>query len=242
MSLDQVNPDFNDALQTYYPDFGPVRRLLFRLTGRLGTDLLRLRSRWFGGRVLTNERIVEYSVALRWMPESGRVLDLGCVSSRFPLQLASLGYEVWGIDVRPYPVTHRNFRFAKADLFQWETSERFDVITAISTIEHFGIGRWGDTQQVDADRTLLERLARLARPGGVLIASMPFGRPGVTALHRVYDTASLERLFDGFLIRRKVFFRRSEHDWIPSSLDEAAAQPFEELPVRAVVILEAVLA
>jgi SAM-dependent methyltransferase len=238
MSLDQVNLDFNDALQTYYPRMGPARGFLLRATGRLGSDFLRLRTRLFNGRLLINERIVEYAVVLRWMPASGRVLDVGCVSSRFPMHLASLGYEVCGIDVRPYSLTHRNFHFVKNDLFQWNTEERFDVITAISTIEHFGIGRWGDRQQSDGDRVLVERLARLARPGAVLLASVPFGRSGVTPLHRVYDAESLGRLFAGFPIRRQVFFRRVDQDWIPSSLEDAAEQPFDELPVRAVVVLE----
>jgi SAM-dependent methyltransferase len=195
----------------------------------------------FKGQLLINERIVEYAVALRWLPESGRVLDVGCVTSRFPLQLAALGYDVWGVDVRPYPLTHRNFHFVQSDLFEWDTNERFDVITAISTIEHFGIGRWGDRREGGGDRLLLERLARLARPGGMLLASVPFGRPGLTPLHRVYDWESLGKLFSGLPIRRYAFFRRDGRDWIPSTLEEAGAQPFDELPVRAVVVLEASL-
>src|SRR5262245_31050363 len=103
MSLEQLNYGFNDAIQTYYPPMGPVRAFLFRAVSWVVRRLFLWRPRYFRGQVLLNERIVEYPVILRWMPDRGTVLDVGCVTSRLPLQLASLGHEVWGIDVRPFP-------------------------------------------------------------------------------------------------------------------------------------------
>jgi hypothetical protein len=52
----------------------------------------------------------------------------------------------------------------------------FDLITCLSTIEHVGLGRYGDPLDPWGDLKLAENVRRLLRPGGVLLLSFPQGR------------------------------------------------------------------
>ena len=98
MSLNQMNEQLNDAFETYFPKFGPLRRFAYKLINLLLLKGLRLRTRVFAGCLLVNERIVEYPQIFQWLRPGSVVLDIGCVTSRLPIQLASLGYEVHGVD------------------------------------------------------------------------------------------------------------------------------------------------
>jgi SAM-dependent methyltransferase len=236
--MDQANPDFNDAIETYFPI-----PLVPGAVGRVVAWLDRGYKRILGGRRLVNERIVEYPVVLRWIRESGRVLDVGCVSSRLPLHLAALGYEVCGVDLRAYPLAHPRFAFHRLDLLgplPPVEPESFDVVTAVSCIEHFGLGAYGEgAGEPAADRRAVEVMRRLLRPGGQLLCSLPYGRRGVTAKHRVYDRPSLEALLEGFTVSRAAYFRRADGGWSPATREELADVPSPDLPVNGVAIVDA---
>lgn len=238
VSIDQVNLDFNDALQFYYPPQTFWQRLLYRTTARLIPQLLSMQHRTCRARRLVNERIVEYAQVLRWLPDRGTILDVGCVSSRLPLHLAALGYTVHGIDVRPYPLEVTGFHFHQADVLTWEPPVQFDAITAVSTIEHFGLGRYGDSRGEALDRKLVRRLATWAKPGGSVLVTLPFGRAGETSLHRVYDTAGLAALFDGLIRLEELYYGRSDAGWRPVARETLCnADPYD-LPVRGIVCLK----
>src|SRR2546428_9643071 len=51
------------------------------------------------------ERVVEIPFVVRHVPPvaNTRILDFGCTESPLPIHLASLGYQVTGVDLRPYP-------------------------------------------------------------------------------------------------------------------------------------------
>lgn len=237
MSLNQVNPEFNDAFETYFPKMNPLARLFY---GALTIGLaggLKLRRYLFGGRVLANERVVEYPQILRWLRPQGSILDIGCVSSRLPMQLASLGYTVHGLDVRPYPFRHPNFTFYRADLFTWAPPQPYDIILLVSTIEHFGIGGYGDLQLEDADFQALARITPWLAPGGQLLVSLPFGQAAVTDKHRIYDQARLARLFAGFTWMEEAYFQRIDDTWRPTTAAALALVSSPALPTNGVAVL-----
>ena len=72
------------------------------------------------------------------------VLDVGCSESLVPLEFASLGYSVTGIDLRAYPLHHPNLQTFATPLEDWDTDATFDVIVCLSSIEHFGLGTYGE--------------------------------------------------------------------------------------------------
>jgi SAM-dependent methyltransferase len=150
----------------------------------------------------SNERIIEKSWVFRHFPPVGagiRVLDLGCAESRAALELASNGYRVTGIDMQPCPFRHPNFDFVLGNLCtSGLAGNSFDVVLALSTIEHIGLGAGGDTGEELPDRAAMREVHRVLKDGGRLLLTVPFGRRAVTPLHRIYDLESLRSLLAGF--------------------------------------------
>jgi hypothetical protein len=131
--------------------------------------------RLFGGTVRVNDRIVEYPQILRWLPEGNTVLDIGCVSSRLPTQLTSVGYAVHGPETRAYPYSHRNFTFFRSDLFQWQAPRHYDLVCLVSVLEQLGLGGYGDFVTTGADFQVMARIREWLAPGGVLLMLVPHG-------------------------------------------------------------------
>jgi 2-polyprenyl-3-methyl-5-hydroxy-6-metoxy-1,4-benzoquinol methylase len=105
-------------------------------------------------------------------PTARRILDVGCSTGRFGLNLraARAGLELWGIDPSPHPGTHpqpydsRITGFFPQDL---PRGEDFDCIVFNDVLEHL----------VDPWETL--RTSRLlVRAGGSVVASIPNVRHG----------------------------------------------------------------
>lgn len=241
MSLNQLNEEFNDAFQTYFPKFGFLGVLFYRVFTSLTLRFLRWRRKIFKGRILVNERIVEYPQIFQWLKPRGAVLDVGCVSSRLPVQLASLGYDVYGIDLADYPYKHPKFNFYKANLFEWASARKFDIIIFLSTLEHMGLGVYGENTMKDenADKKVIDRVYEWLVPGGQILVSVPFGKPEVTKKHRIYDLARLKFVFpeDKFRWVGEKYFMRANGNWAPSSADILKNIISQDLPVNGVAVL-----
>ena len=81
--------------------------------------------------------------------------------------------------------------------------ENFDAVIAVSTIEHIGLGAYGDPFQEGADARVVKEIHRVLKPGGRLILTTPFA--GFRALKRSQvDLLSGDRAFGGmFIVRAK---------------------------------------
>lgn len=238
MPLNQMNDQLNDAFETYFPKFGVLIGFVYRLFSLLVLIGLKLRIKIFGGKLLVNERIVEYTQICQWIRSKGKVLDVGCVSSRLPIQLAGLGYEVHGVDTRNYPFKHPNFYFYKVDIFKWSPTMTFDIIILVSALEHFGLGGYGDLVLPEADRRAVAQVSKWLRRGGQLLVTVPFGKPEVTKKHRIYDIGRLKYLFSDFKWVQQRFFERVEGAWVQSSAEKLKNVVSSTLPPNGVAILD----
>lgn len=164
-----------------------------------------------------NSRFVEYSWVLRNLDVSslGRILDVGSTGSTFPILLASFGYDVYSIDVREYDwKPPQNVTFILGDIRHSKFQKGFfDGVTAVSTIEHVGLGRYGDPQDTEGDIRALTEIARILKSGGKLLITIPFGEKAVTRLGRVYDSKDLTLLLEGFQIENVEFFGFEDGYW-----------------------------
>jgi hypothetical protein len=99
------------------------------------------------------------------------------------------------LDIRPLPGTgHDNIRFVQADLMS-ETAElpRADSVSCLHAIEHFGLGRYGDSLDPQGHLRGLRNLLRMVTPGGTLYLSFPIGRRNEVHFnaHRVFHPRDL---------------------------------------------------
>src|SRR4051812_34808317 len=89
---------------------------------------------------LSGNGIAQHERALKFRPEGGRALDVGCgCNGRFLRLLASHGYEVEGLDVSAQMIAlarerDPNITFHHADVCAWKPAKRYDFITAWDSI------------------------------------------------------------------------------------------------------------
>lgn len=85
-----------------------------------------------------------------------------------------------------------------------EWSECTDSLSCLHTIEHFGLGRYGDPIEPDGHLKGLAQLKQMVAPGGILYLSTPIGPKRVEFnAHRVTAASTLIGWFDkGWHIER----------------------------------------
>jgi SAM-dependent methyltransferase len=101
------------------------------------------------------------------VPPTGRVIDAGCGWGTNLAALEAAGYVPAGLDISRDALTRLDRpgrTLIEADLSQNlpEDATRYDAVLALDVIEH-----------MDDDRGAIARLARLTRPGGKIIVSVP---------------------------------------------------------------------
>jgi SAM-dependent methyltransferase len=168
-----------------------------------------------------NERVLEIPFAIRTIEEQDRnILDVGCCWSVLPLELAHLGFNVWGVDQEEYPLSHPNFRFVRGDLCHLcFASDFFDAGICLSTLEHVGLGHYGDPLYNGGDLLAMNELHRVIRPGGKLILTTPFGRSRVT-WQRIYGPAELGAVLAGFSLERVRYYNKVGESWLEATEDQ----------------------
>ena len=195
-----------------------IFKFLFLLFLRLPESPLKKAAREiFYGEVVT-ERIIEYPLVFSFLDyrgarENRKVLDIGCYYSNLPIQLASMGFNVTGVDLQDYQLTHPNFIFKKGDIRKIKLSGKFDIVTAISTIEHIGLDFYKEGEKEEGDIEVVKAINKLLRPKGIFILSIPFGRKGKTDSYRSYDWESIINLLKGFKIKKALFFKDTRTKW-----------------------------
>ena len=171
---------------------------------------------------LESTRVVEYPWVLRNLPPEGKILDVGSTGSQLPVMLACLGYHVWTIDVRDYEYAglRDNLHSVVGDIRRTSFPDRFfDVVIAVSTVEHVGLGRYGDPIDVEGDRNAMKEIKRITASDGILLITVPFGKRSVTPIHRVYDEETLSSLLEGFGIQSVEYFLR-KISWIRATKEQ----------------------
>ena len=67
-----------------------------------------------------------------------------------------------------------------------------ESLSSLHAVEHFGLGRYGDRVDPTAARRAMTSLARVRRPGGILLFSVPIGRERVVFnAHRIFAPESV---------------------------------------------------
>lgn len=205
------------------PTFGEEVRIFlsqtcvnwFKRLGVLGWLRFRI-LRWAYKIFWTNSpRNGEWDFVLGWLrPLRGwqkpvRVLDIGSTESLLIYELVKRGYFVEGLDQRAYQ-EKINLPFWVWDItrpFHETWTNTWDYILAISTIEHIGLGAYGDNKDKKGDRLAIENIHKLLKPNGYFLITIPNKHLG-TDTGRGYSYQDFEKLIKD-LFRIVYFEERS---------------------------------
>ena len=106
-------------------------------------------------------------------------------------------------DYRPALLNLENLESFKADLTNlFFESNSIECISCMHTIEHIGLGRYGDPIDADGDIKAIQELKRVVKPGGTILFVVPVGKPKIIFnAHRIYYAPDILKLFDGFSLK-----------------------------------------
>ncbi len=100
----------------------------------------------------------------------------------------------------------------------------FDTIVTFSSIEHSGLGRYGDPLDPDGDIKTMKDIYNNLKDGGLLIWGAPVGKDALTwNAHRVYGEVRLPLLFGDF--KEVEWLGRNKEDLLNAQLENNGYQP-----------------
>jgi 2-polyprenyl-3-methyl-5-hydroxy-6-metoxy-1,4-benzoquinol methylase len=150
----------------------------------------------------TEGRMIEYAFILKNIIQeaklNARILLVGCAGDVLSTILPVLGYKVIGLDVKYVPLKYQGFIFTQQDIRNTSFLDNyFDVVVAVSTIEHVGLLD-GD---VKGDVQALNEIHRILKPQGILLMTTTYSaKYKQTTTERIYDLPHINSLLAKFKI------------------------------------------
>lgn len=130
-----------------------------------------------------------------------KILDVG--SYRLFVYGLLSHYRVTTIDVRERKSTVANEEVITCDARSLDLpNDCFDVVLSLSSLEHFGLGRYGDSFDLDADIKAVSEMKRVLRAGGIMVFTTTISRakPSISFnAHRIYDYDMIQTLCAGLM-------------------------------------------
>lgn len=189
------------GLPFYYRDWMEFRRQRGSdTTFRLGTPYPVLNER--NSESATVSRLYFYQdlhvagLIFRNQPE--RHVDIGSRIDGFVAHVAVFR-PIEVLDVRPQSMLVDNVVFRQADLMTLpdDMLDYCDSISSLNAIEHFGLGRYGDSIDYFGYRKAIRNITKMLRKGGTFYFSVPIGKQRVEFnAHRVFAVSYLLELFE----------------------------------------------
>ncbi|MDR1667963.1 MAG: DUF268 domain-containing protein [Bacteroidales bacterium] len=125
-----------------------------------------------------------------------RHVDIGSLIASFVAHVAVFR-EIEIFDIRKQENKVPNIIFRQADLMRLPDSMTHccDSISALHSIEHFGLGRYGDPIDYFGHVKALKNITQMLRPGGIFYFSAPLGKQRIEFnAHRVFSASYLWNL------------------------------------------------
>ena len=139
--------------------------------------------------------------AARYLQKTMPQVHTDISSSLFFCAIASAFCKIDFFDYRPAELILDNLSCQKADLTNlFFANNSLQSLSCMHTIEHIGLGRYGEPFDYDGDIKAIDELKRVTAPGGNLLIVVPVGGQSkiVFNAHRIYHPALLLSYFNGF--------------------------------------------
>jgi 2-polyprenyl-3-methyl-5-hydroxy-6-metoxy-1,4-benzoquinol methylase len=122
----------------------------------------------------------------RFVPKGGSILEIGFGSGKIMAWARQAGYEIVGVEIiEAMVVAAREKGFEACNLDDLAPDRQFDLVTAMSVLEHLSVEQLQD---------LFEKTARHLAPGGVAIFRFPNGMSPFGRIHQNGDITHRQAL------------------------------------------------
>jgi hypothetical protein len=116
-------------------------------------------------------------IVAQWVVKQSkeRLLDVGSRIDGYVAHVAT-SQKISVIDLRPITKEIPNVRYFREDILKYRSKEKFEIVTSLHTIEHIGLGRYGDDIDPHGHEKAFASLSNFTELGGFLIVSFPISR------------------------------------------------------------------
>ncbi len=141
--------------------------------------------------------------AARKVKEINAPLHLDISSSLYFSSIVSAFVPIKFYDYRPAKLNLSTLVSEHADLLKLEfPSNSVDSLSCMHTVEHVGLGRYGDPLDPNGDLKAVAELSRVTKKGGSLLFVVPIGKPKIEFnAHRIYSYKMIKEMFPDFSIK-----------------------------------------
>jgi SAM-dependent methyltransferase len=195
----------------------------------------------------TSERVVEIPWVLSQVNRDDTILDIGTAYAPIVYfrWLHRVSGELHCADMSPVHLGRCHHVCADVRSLPL-AADSVDTTICISTIEHIGldsgtyVGTAAEPHDEDGDLATLKELARLTRPGGQVLLTVPAGREADYDWFRQYSLDRFERLAAGAGLaadRVELFAHEPDVGWAPADPAELASRDYQQgAPYAAAII------
>lgn len=130
--------------------------------------------------------------------------DIGSRIDGFIAHLLSMDVDVSLIDIREFPGEVENLHTIVDDATTLKqiADNSVDSMSALCSLEHFGLGRYGDPIDPEACFKCFTEIQKKIRKGGQLYISVPIGKERVEFnAHRVFYASTIVECFGEFTLK-----------------------------------------
>lgn len=128
-------------------------------------------------------------------------------------------------DYRPAQLTLSNLESEHADLTNLHFEDNsIESLSCMHTIEHVGLGRYGDPIDPTGDLKAINELKRVTAPNGNILFVTPIsGDPRIQFnAHRIYSYKQIVEYFEGFELKK--FSLVTDYKYTDAFIDEATEE------------------
>jgi len=106
------------------------------------------------------------------------------------------------IDIRPNNIQLNNFELIVGDIMETDFVKKlgkYESVSCLHTLEHFGLGRYGDRLDPNGYEIGLCNIVSLVKKGGLLYLAVPMGNQRLEYnAHRIFYSDTIPNILTGF--------------------------------------------